>query len=122
MRERIKQIPMADRREKWATVAGSSFTEQQLAEARAYVTEGVRRLEAILQHSQWTAGDTYSLSDIATYCVAPALPRLMPELVNPDSSPRIVEWLGEMNSRPAVQRALAMPNKVPETLREAGLG
>jgi len=74
-----------------------------------------------LQHSKWTAGATYSLSDIATYCVAPALPRLMPDLVNPASTPRILEWLEAMNARPAVQKALAMPNKVPETLSEAGL-
>lgn len=121
MRARIERIPMADRREKWATVAASSFSQEQLAEARSYVAEGARRLEEILRRSRWTAGDTYSLSDIATYCVAPALPRLIPDVVNPEATPRILEWLKAMNARPAVQKALAMPNKVPETLREAGL-
>jgi len=121
MAERIAKIPMADRREKWATIAKQSFTPEQLDESRGYLAEGVRRLEALLRRSEWTAGASYSLSDIATYCVAPALPRLMPERVNAQATPRILEWLAAMNARPAVQKALAMPNKVPETLAAAGL-
>jgi len=121
MAEHLAKIPMADRREKWATVARNSFTPEQLDESRGYLAEGARRLETILQRSEWTAGDTYSLSDIATYCVAPALPRLMPDLVNAETTPRILEWLAAMTARPAVQKALAMPNKVPETLAAAGL-
>lgn len=121
MADRIARIPMADRREKWATVAGASFSEAQLDESRAWVAEGVRRLEDRLRRSEWTAGDSYSLADIATYCVAPSLPRLIPAAVNERDTPRIVEWLAAMNARPAVARALAMPNKVPETLKAAGL-
>ncbi len=120
MAEKIARIPMTDRREKWATVAGASFTPAQLDESRGYIAEGVRRLEALLQKSEWTAGASYSLSDIATYCVAPSLPRLMPDTVNDRATPRIIEWLDAMNARPAVQKALAMPNKVAETLAAAG--
>jgi glutathione S-transferase len=121
MTEKLAKIPLADRREKWRTVAGSGFSESQLAEARQYIADGVGRFDAILQRSTWAAGDSYSLADIASYCVVPALPRLAPELVNPTKTPRIIEWLDAMNARPAVQRALAMPNKVPETLKLLGL-
>jgi hypothetical protein len=34
--------------------------------------------------------------------------------------PRASEWLEEMNERPAVKAALAMPNRVPEVLRAFG--
>jgi hypothetical protein len=44
------------------------------------------------------------------------VPRYFPEFMKP----RAAEWLAEMNARPAVQAALAMPNKVPETLRAFG--
>jgi glutathione S-transferase len=47
-------------------------------------------------------------------------PRMTPDLVNPADTPRILAWLDKMNDRPAVQKALAMPNKVPEMLRTFG--
>lgn len=121
MAQQLERVPMLDRREKWRTVATEGFTEAQLDESRKYVAEGVERLESILQRSTWTAGDCYSLSDIATFCVAPGLPRMAPQLVNESTTPGIMRWLAAMRARPAVQRALAMPNKVPETLAAAGL-
>ena len=119
--QRLARIPLRDRREKWATVAGRSFTPEQLTEAREQIAEGVRRMESLLQGRAWIAGETYSLGDIASYCVVPGLPRLAPDLVNPGRTPRIVAWLAAMNARPAAQAALAMPNKVGETLAALGV-
>jgi len=118
---RLARVPMRDRREKWATVAASSFTESQLAEARAQIEEAVNRMESLLARSQWTAGDTYSLSDIASFSVVPGLQRLAHGVLGQQSTPGILRWLDAMNRRPAVQSALAMPNKVPETLAALGL-
>jgi glutathione S-transferase len=119
---RLSRIPMQDRREKWATVAGRSFSPEQLSEARAQVAEGVRRMESFLQRDGWIAGGAFSLADIAGYCVAPGLARLAPDLVNEQTTPKLLSWLRAMNERPAVRAALAMPNKVPETLQALGLG
>ncbi|KQM99233.1 hypothetical protein ASE85_10995 [Sphingobium sp. Leaf26] len=121
MANRIAQVPMGDRQKKWATIAGDGFSEAELAEAGRWVAEGVTRLERILERNAWTAGDDYSLSDIATYCVAPGLPRMTPHLVSLEQTPNIMRWLEAMNARPAVQKALGMPNKIGETLRAAGL-
>jgi glutathione S-transferase len=121
IKQRLARVPLRDRRQKWATVAGRSFTAEQLAEARDQIADGVRRMEAMLQKSQWMAGQSYSLADIATYCVVPGLPRLAPELMNETITPGVVRWLRAMNERPAVQAALAMPNKVPETLKALGI-
>jgi len=46
--------------------------------------------------------------------------RLHPEILNKDNAPRTWEWLQRMQDRPAVQEAMEMPNKVPETLRAIG--
>lgn len=119
---RLSRIPMKDRREKWSTVANQSFSPGQLAEAREQVAEGVSKMESLLQRDGWMAGGAYSLADIASYCVAPGLQRLAPHLVSERTTPRLWAWLGAMNERPAVRAALAMPNKVPETLRALGLG
>jgi len=121
MGKRIARIPLKDRREKWTTIAENGFTPEQLAEARSWVEEGVRRLESLLEGNEWTAGDEYSLSDIATYSVAPSLPMMMPNAVNPEATPNILRWIAAMDERPAVQKAKAMPNKVRETLQAAGL-
>jgi hypothetical protein len=39
------------------------------------------------------------------------------DIMNPGATPRACAWLDAMNARPAVQAALAMPNKVPQFLR-----
>jgi glutathione S-transferase len=52
--------------------------------------------------------------------MAAGVPRFFPEFMNEQATPRSCEWLAAMNARPAVQAALAMPNKVPEVLRSFG--
>jgi glutathione S-transferase len=76
----------------------------------------IERMETLLEKSRWLAGPTYSLADINSYSMVAGVPRFFPEFMRP----RTTEWLAEMNARPAVQAALAMPNKVPETLRAFG--
>jgi len=117
----LARIPLRDRREKWATVAGPSFTAEQLAEARDQMADGARRMEATLRNSQWMAGESYSLADIASYGVVPGLARFAPELMNATITPRMIEWLDAMNERAAVKASLAMPNNVPETLKALGI-
>jgi glutathione S-transferase len=116
----LGRIPLKEQRDKWATVAGSSFTEEQLADARRKLGVSAERMEAILVKTPWLAGSTYSLADVNTYSMAAGIPRFFPELMNETVTPRCVDWLRRMNERPAVQAALAMPNKVPETLRVFG--
>ena len=113
----LERIPLKEQRDKWATVAGNSFTEEQLADSRRKCRVSVDRMEAILRNQKWLACNEYSLADVNTYSMAAGLPRLMPDVLNADTGPHVLDWLGRMNARPAVQAALEMPNKVPETLR-----
>ena len=64
-------------------------------------------MENILRSSQWLAGDEYSLADVNTYSMAAGVPRLIPEAMSEETSPRSIDWLQRMNARPAVQAALA---------------
>jgi glutathione S-transferase len=77
-------------------------------------------MEGILSKYKWLAGDEYSLADVNSYSMVAGMPRLMPEHMNANNAPRALEWLARMDERPAVKAALAMPNKVPETLRTFG--
>jgi glutathione S-transferase len=118
--EVLARIPLQEQRDKWATIAGESFTEAQLADSRRRIGASIERMEKILAGSRWLAGDSYSLADVNTYSMAAGVPRFFPEFMNPQLTPRSCEWLAAMNARPAVQAALAMPNKVPEVLRSFG--
>jgi len=116
----LERIPLPEQRQKWATVAGESFTEEQLADSRRRCGLSIQRMESILAKYKWLADDEYSLADLNSYSMVAGMPRLMPEHMNGNNAPRALEWLARMDERPAVKAALAMPNKVPETLRTFG--
>ncbi|MEJ2762251.1 MAG: glutathione S-transferase family protein [Gammaproteobacteria bacterium] len=116
----LERIPLKEQRDKWATVAGESFTEEQLADSRRKLGVSIQRMEKRLQDNEWIAGKSYSLADVNSYSIVAGVPRLCPEHMNDKDTPRAVAWLAKMNERPAVKAALAMPNKVPEKLRAFG--
>lgn len=118
--EVLARIPLKEQRDKWATVAGESFTEAELADARRKLRVSIDKAEAILTASTWLAGPDYSLADINSYSMVAGVERLHPELLNIDVSPRTCDWLKRIRARQGVQAAMAMPNKVPETLRTFG--
>ena len=116
----LSHVPLQEQRDKWATVAGESFSAEQLADSRRRMGVSIQRMEKILTESEWLAGPTYSLADVNSYSMVAGVPRLAPEHMSAKTTPRTVAWLEKMNARPAVQAALAMPNKVPEALRTFG--
>jgi glutathione S-transferase len=116
----LERIPLKEQRDKWATVAGESFTEAQLEDSKRKLSVSIERMEKILAKSPWLAGSTYSLADINSYPMVASVPRMFPAIMNPQATPFSWAWLNTMNTRPAVQAALAMPNKVPEALRSFG--
>ena len=120
LHEVLERIPLKEQREKWATIAGDSFTAEQLAEARRKLCVSIERMEGVLAKSDWLAGPGYSLADVNSYSMVAGVLRMFPENMNRQTAPRACAWLEAMNARPAVQAALSMPNKVPETLRTFG--
>jgi len=114
----LARIPLKEQRDKWATVAGESFTAEQLADSRRRLGVSIGKAEAILRETAWLAGPEYSLADSNTFSMVAGVERLHPEFLEPAESTRA--WLQRMRERPAVQEAMAMPNKVPETLRTFG--
>lgn len=118
--EVLARIPLQEQRDKWATVAGDSFTPAQLQDSRRKIGVSIERLEKILQQSEWIAGPEYSLADVNSFSMVASVPRLFPDCMNDELTPRSLDWLQRMNARPAVQAALQMPNRVPEVLRTFG--
>ena len=116
----LGRIPLKEQRDKWATIAGESFTPAQLEDSKRKLGVSIDRLEKILASSHWIAGEGYSLADVNSYSMVAGVPRMFPEIMNSAKTPLACRWLDEMNARPAVKAALAMPNRVPEVLRTFG--
>ena len=116
----LGRIPLQEQRDKWATIAGESFTPAQLEDSKRKLGVSIDRLEKVLARSHWIAGEGYSLADVNSYSMVAGVPRMFPEIMNPAKTPLACRWLEQMNARPAVKAALAMPNRVPEVLRTFG--
>ncbi len=108
VKKMLEKVPLEEQKQKWATIAGQSFTEEQLADSRRRLQVSMKRQEELLRHSRWLAGSTYSLADVNTYPMTSRMPVLFADFVNGKDTPRIIEWLAEMDARPAVKAAMAM--------------
>src|SRR5271168_2253634 len=49
----LERIPLKEQRDKWATVAGQSFSEEQLADSRRRCGVSIERMEQILTANEW---------------------------------------------------------------------
>jgi glutathione S-transferase len=67
----------------------------------------IGRIESTLAKSEWLAGPSYSIADIDAYALIDPLRELAPEVVNPKSTPRTLEWLDRIAERPATHAARA---------------
>jgi glutathione S-transferase len=105
MDRRLAAMPNADVRRKWERVSSGGYGEAELADARARLVRAAQRAEtAFVDGREWLVGKEYSLADIKWYSMAPGLPRLAPDLCNPEATPFTMQWLERMARRPAVQQ------------------
>lgn len=104
----LERMGTEERRNAWAEAIGDSYSAELLADSTRRAGLLVERIETALEGGRsWLVEDTYTLADIDAFAFANALPKLVPEACNAKASPRTLEWLERMRSRPAVQAALA---------------
>ncbi len=109
---RIANMPNAEVRRKWETIAATGYSDEQLAEARAKLGLVVERVEAQLGESgDWIVASGYSLADIKLYSMMPGVERVLADTCNAEASPRTYAWLRRMEARPAVQSMRARAYK-----------
>jgi len=113
--KRSADVPRPQVMAGWAEVTSDAeASEDQLANARERIGQVVDRIEAALAGSDWIVGDGFSIIDINAFARVHTLPRLLPDLVNSERTPRIMAWIERIRQRPSVQDAL--------TMRRASLG
>lgn len=111
LREAVDRIPIWERKAAWMTAMGESYPEEQLTNSQRKIELAARRIEEALGKSPWLLGSDYSIVDIGAFALSCTLPRLLPEVVNAKSTPKVMDWLARINARPAVKKALAMCGK-----------
>jgi glutathione S-transferase len=104
LRAQLERIEPVERRAAWLAVLDGSADAPALQQ-RASLPVG--RLEAALANGPWLAGADYSIADIDAYALVEPLRELAPDVVSAARTPRLVEWLGRIGSRPAVRAARA---------------
>jgi glutathione S-transferase len=108
-RERIiARIPTKERRIAWQTAMNSTFTEEQLANARAAVGRGVIAMEARLKEDRFLAGPTYTICDLECFANYYSLPMTVPDYANKEKAPRYIDWLVRIYNMPGTMDAFRL--------------
>lgn len=105
---RMKRVPLKEMRDKWSTIHGRGFTDEQLDDSRRLVRWGIGQMEEKLSTKPWLVSADYSLADINTYPMVEGASRLYPDYCNERCAPRTMEWLGRIAARPATRAAFAL--------------
>lgn len=79
-------------------------------------------LESRLKDADWLAGDKYTLADIASYSWVRAAPPFLG--IELDAWPGIAKWAKRIEDRPAVKKAVTIPEgtRSSEEMREMAKG
>lgn len=97
----IARIPSKERRLFWKTASQATFTEEQLANARARVGAWVARMDARFAESPYLVGPDYTVADLVAFANFYALPLTVPEYANEERVPHYFDWLRRIYRRPA---------------------
>lgn len=108
LEELLERIPNKQRRIAWSTAAKSTFTEEQLQDARDGVAAGVQLMESRLRESPYFAGEDYSIADMVIFANAYSLPLMHDYAASEDISPCFMDWLKRVYLRPAIARAFEL--------------
>jgi GST-like protein len=107
LRSKLQHIEPFERRLAWSAVLDGLCDERAVAASKERLKFPLRRVESALGESAWLAGSSYSVADVDAFALLVGLPGLAPELVNPQGTPRIMDFLRRMGERKAVRAALA---------------
>ncbi len=114
----LDRIPTKDRRIAWERAVTSTFTEEQLSNARAAVGRGVQMMEDRLKQDKFLAGPTYSVADLECFANFYSLPMTVPEHANKQKAPRYIDWLLRIYNMPGTMDAF----RLARTLGTRGFG
>jgi glutathione S-transferase len=102
----VKRIPIYEQQVKWRR-ARYGFPQELIDEEMRKIGVSVKKLEARLSESPWLAGPDYTLADICNFAIANGMQMGFSEFVNEKDTPRLLDWIGRINERPAAKQMFA---------------
>ena len=104
----LAKVPTTERRERWATVAATGFTEAEIKKSAEDMRETLSQIDKWASHGgDWLLPEQYSLADLALIPFVQRIFNLAPELRAEGAGyPSLSAWYDRMQERPAVKRAL----------------
>jgi glutathione S-transferase len=116
----IEKLPAVEQRNGWLAALDGGYGDDLIADSKRKLGIAVGKTEEALASGDWLNG-VYSLVDIDAFAMLNAVPKLAPDVVNGQSSPKTMAWLDRMRTRPAVRAALAAAKTAaPETVFTPG--
>jgi len=104
----LARIPTKERRIAWQTAVNSTFTEEQLDNARAAVGRGVMLMEERLTEAPFLAGQSYTIADLESFANFYSLPMTVPDYANKEKAPRYIDWLIRVYNMPGTMAAFGL--------------
>ncbi len=106
--EVLRNVPTTERRERWATVAASGFTEREVRQSAEDMRETLSQIDKwAALGNDWLLPGQYSLADLSLIPFVQRIFNLAPELREQGAGyPALSAWYERMRQRPAVKRAL----------------
>jgi GST-like protein len=105
--QRIAAIEPIERRAGWLALRDGTYSPSYLSALKERLGAPLARIETALSDSDWLAGPGFSIADIDAYPMLCVLPDLAPAALNPQTTPRICEYIGRIAARDSVRRALS---------------
>jgi glutathione S-transferase len=102
----LSMMPVPERRERLATVAGKGFDEHEIAHRYERLAFFFDRLATDFGRGPWICGETFSLGDVAVLAIVDRVRELKPEMVA--KVPAVAAWHARMFERDAVKKVYAL--------------
>lgn len=98
----LASTPVPERRRRWTKLSTGGFTQEEMEASLEKCTHCMARMEEALTPGPWLAGESYSLADIHMLSIVHRFRELYPDLLTPETNPRVADWQDRMMARPAV--------------------
>lgn len=102
LQEAIARVPLKERRDRWAKVAGGGFGPQDTNSGHEAAKLIVGAMEARMGAGPWIMGEQYTLADIDLVPFVDRIDEFYKDVLNPSAAPKVCAWLARMRARPAV--------------------
>lgn len=103
----IERIPVVERQRGWQ-VAFDGYGDDLIVDSRRKIGIAVERIEKALASAQWLVGAAMTLADIELFAQMSAMGDVLPEDINADKAPALLDWLSRISERQSVMRAMTL--------------